>query len=183
MENGEAASMSKRAGRFTTMRDLLDEVGPDAVRCSMLSLQSRTPIVFDVDVAKSESRHNPAFYLQYAAARLASSARAHPVPMVDPQAFDDADRELMVKVALWPFQAQRAAQQLDPHIVFQAAMDLAQSTHALWATGNGAAHLRFAANPRRAAVAAAAAAALGAALHLLGIVPAERMARMEPKDA
>lgn len=180
MEDGEAVTMSKRAGRFATMRDLLDEVGPDAVRCSMLSLQPRTPIAFDIEVAKSDSKHNPAFYLQYAAARLASSARAHPVPQVDPSAFDDADRDLMVKIALWPFQAQRAAQHLDPHAVYQAAMGLAQSVHTLWAAGNGAARLRFAATPQRAAVAAAAASALGAALRLLGIVPLERMEREEP---
>lgn len=177
MEDGAPVTMSKRAGRFETLHDLVADLGSDSVRCSMVSRSAQTPMAFDLNVARSTAKDNPAFYLQYACARLASVARSQPNGRAKPMAFHDADRALMARVALWPFVVQRAAEQMDPHTVYQAAMDLASHVHALWSQAKTDPKLRLADTPERAGIAAAALSALSASVQLLGLVPAERMER------
>ena len=75
MKGGEEVKISKRAGTYVTLRDLIDEVGRDAVRFFLVSRRADTEFVFDVDLAKSQSEENPVYYVQYAHARI-SSARA-----------------------------------------------------------------------------------------------------------
>ena len=77
MRNGELVRMSKRAGTFVTLRDLLDEVGPDDVRFTMLTRKNDAPFDFDLVKATEQSRDNPVWYVQYGHARTRSVMR-HP---------------------------------------------------------------------------------------------------------
>jgi len=72
MKGGEEVKISKRAGTYVTLRDLIDEVGRDAVRFFLVSRRADTEFVFDVDLAKSQSEENPVYYVQYAHARVCS---------------------------------------------------------------------------------------------------------------
>jgi len=72
MKGGEEMKLSKRAGSYVTLRELLDEVGRDAARFFLLSRKADTEFVFDVDLAKSQSDENPVYYVQYAHARICS---------------------------------------------------------------------------------------------------------------
>ena len=72
MRGGEPVKMSKRAGSFITLREVVDEVGKDAVRFMMLTRKSDAPLDFDFDLVKDKSRDNPVFYVQYARARIFS---------------------------------------------------------------------------------------------------------------
>ena len=76
LKDGQPVRMSKRAGTFITLRDLLDEVGPDAVRFTMLTRKSDAQMEFDIDQAVAQTRENPVFYVQYAHARCRSVLRA-----------------------------------------------------------------------------------------------------------
>ena len=76
LKGGQPLRMSKRAGTFITLRDLLDEVGPDAVRFTMLTRKSDAQMEFDIDQAVAQTRENPVFYVQYAHARCRSVLRA-----------------------------------------------------------------------------------------------------------
>ena len=75
MKNGELVRMSKRAGTFVTLRDLLDEVGPDVVRFTMLTRKNDAPFDFDLAKATEQSRDNPVWYVQYGHARTRSVLR------------------------------------------------------------------------------------------------------------
>jgi arginyl-tRNA synthetase len=75
LRGGEPVRMSKRAGSFVTLRDLIDEVGRDAVRFTMLTRKSDAQMEFDLDLAVSHTRENPVFYVQYAHARCRSVLR------------------------------------------------------------------------------------------------------------
>ena len=70
MKGGEEVKISKRAGAYVTLRDLIDEVGRDATRFFLVSRRADTEFVFDVDLAKSQSEENPVYYVQYAHARI-----------------------------------------------------------------------------------------------------------------
>src|SRR5436853_5429287 len=72
MKGGEEMKISKRAGSYVTLRELIDEVGRDAVRFVLLSRKADAEFVFDIDLAKSQSEENPVYYVQYAHARICS---------------------------------------------------------------------------------------------------------------
>src|SRR5206468_4586762 len=72
MRGGEEVKISKRAGSYVTLRDLIDEVGRDAVRFFLVSRKAEAEFVFDIDLAKSQSEENPVYYVQYAHARICS---------------------------------------------------------------------------------------------------------------
>jgi len=72
MKGGEEMKISKRAGSYVTLRELIDEVGRDAVRFFLLSRKADADFVFDIDLAKSQSEENPVYYVQYAHARICS---------------------------------------------------------------------------------------------------------------
>jgi arginyl-tRNA synthetase len=75
MRGGQEVKISKRAGSYVTLRDLIDEVGRDATRFFLVSRKGDTEFVFDVDLAKSQSEENPVYYVQYAHARICSVLR------------------------------------------------------------------------------------------------------------
>jgi arginyl-tRNA synthetase len=156
LNNGEPVKMSKRAGTFVTMRDLLDEVGKDVVRFIMLTRKNDAPLDFDYAKVMEKSRENPVFYVQYAHARGRSIFR-HAKDMFPGADLSDAglatadlgrlqdSDEIGVLRALanWPRTVEGAALAHEPHRLAFYLYDLAAQFHALWHKGNDAAELRF----------------------------------------
>lgn len=152
MENGKPVKMSKRAGTFVTVRDVIDAVGADVIRFIMLTRRSDQTLDFDYAKVTEQSRDNPVFYVQYAHARACSVLRQPGINGEDVTGAGDAalDRltapaEMAVIKALasWPRLVVSAAQSHEPHRVAFYLMDLAASFHALWTAGREAAELRF----------------------------------------
>src|SRR5262249_20477383 len=124
LSGGEPVKMSKRAGEFITLRELVDEVGADNARYFFLMRSATTPLDFDLDLAKKQSDENPAYYVQYAHARIASLVRyaeGHGIEAPkDPASrvgLLDAPEELAVlkELALFPDMVRGAARARDPH--------------------------------------------------------------------
>ena len=101
MRGGQPVRMSKRAGTYVTMRDLLDEVGKDAVRFTMLTRKSDAQMEFDLDQAVAQTRDNPVFYVQYAHARCRSVLRAA-AEMFGPSDVTDAEPGRHPPGSRWP---------------------------------------------------------------------------------
>ena len=125
MKGGEEVRISKRAGSYVTVRDLVDEVGRDAVRFFLVSRRADSEFVFDVDLAKSQSEENPVYYVQYAHARIASVVEQwhaqHPGDPRDVSAADPAplvlarELRLMQRLGDYPDVVEAAARELAPH--------------------------------------------------------------------
>ena len=180
MKGGEEVKISKRAGSYVTLRDLIDEVGRDATRFFLVSRKADTEFVFDIDLAKSQSEENPVYYVQYAHARLCSvlaqaggSAPGHA----------DADlsvlespRELALLARLgdYPAALAHAAAELSPHLVSFYLRELAGDFHSYYNAERilvDDARLKHA----RIALAAAVKQVLGNGLALLGVSAPEKM--------
>jgi arginyl-tRNA synthetase len=123
MRAGEEVKISKRAGSYVTMRDLIDWVGRDAVRYFLIQRRADTEFIFDVELARAQSDENPVYYIQYAHARICSmvtqSGESEAVIAKADSAWLTAPSEfvLMQRLAEFPQMAQRAAQELSPHQV------------------------------------------------------------------
>jgi arginyl-tRNA synthetase len=139
MRGGEEMKISKRAGSYVTVRDLIDEVGRDAVRYFFLMRKGDSQLVFDVDLARSQSEENPVYYIQMAHARLSGIFR---VGELDPKSVtgDDVDFSLLalpeeqelVKALLdFPALVTGAAEALEPHRVASYLLETARKIH-LW---------------------------------------------------
>jgi arginyl-tRNA synthetase len=184
MKDGEPVRMSKRAGTFVELRDLIDEVGADAVRFIMLMRKSDAQMDFDLNVAVAQTRDNPVFYVQYAHARCRSVLRAAGEFEVG-AALDSlqAPEELALirRLIGWPRMVEQAAEAREPHRVAFYLYELAGDFHALWNAGREDAALRFlqAQKPvetaARVALVAATAVVLRAGLAVLGVHPVEEM--------
>ena len=146
MRGGEPVKMSKRAGSFITLREVVDEVGKDAVRFMMLTRKSDAPLDFDFDLVKDKSRDNPVFYVQYAHARIFSvmkNARELGWQVDDADlagaSFDalthEAELGLIQLLGTYPRMLAAAAQAREPHRVAFYLMDLAAAFHGLWNLG------------------------------------------------
>jgi arginyl-tRNA synthetase len=154
---GVPVKMSKRAGEFVTLREVVDEVGRDAVRFMMLFRKNDAPLDFDLAKVVEQSRDNPVFYVQYGHARGQSVFRnareAFPdlptdsgglVETADLELLSDpAELALMRQVALYPRVIEAASAAHEPHRIAFYLFDLASEFHALWTLGNAAPHLRF----------------------------------------
>ncbi len=154
---GEPVKMSKRAGDFVTLREVVDEVGRDAVRFMMLYRKNDAPLDFDLAKVIEQSRDNPVFYVQYGHARGQSVFRnAREVFRDLPRDIaeladeaelgrlsDPAELSLMRRIAMYPRVVEAAAQAHEPHRIAFYLYDLASEFHALWTLGNAAPHLRF----------------------------------------
>jgi arginyl-tRNA synthetase len=154
---GQPVKMSKRAGEFVTLREVVDEVGRDPVRFMMLFRKNDAALDFDLVKVLEQSRDNPVFYVQYGHARAQSvfrNARAAFADLPDDVAQladradlarlnDPAELALMRQVALYPRILAGAAAAHEPHRIAFYLFDLASEFHALWTLGNASPHLRF----------------------------------------
>ena len=191
---GEPVKMSKRAGDFVTLREVVDEVGVDPVRFMMLFRKNDAQLDFDLAKVIEQSRDNPVFYVQYAHARGKSVFRnakaAMPALSTDTAALagadisvlsDEAELALIKKLAQWPRLVEAAAEFHEPHRVAFYLYDLASSFHSLWNKGKDAPHLRFIMedNPKftiaRLSLVSGLVGVLASGLAILGVRAAEEM--------
>jgi arginyl-tRNA synthetase len=160
LRGGEPVKMSKRAGEFVTLREVVDEVGRDAVRFMMLYRKNDAPLDFDLAKAIEQSRDNPVFYVQYGHARGQSVFRnareVLPEPPEDPagrlallqeapleRLEDAAELALIRRLALYPRVVEQASSAHEPHRIAFYLYELASEFHAQWTRGNDLPHLRF----------------------------------------
>ncbi|MHA7886313.1 arginine--tRNA ligase [Roseicyclus sp.] len=184
----EELKMSKRAGTFVTLRDVVDMVGADVTRFVMLTRKNDAPLDFDVDKVREQSKDNPVFYVQYAHARICSVMRKAAEVDVFPGGADDlavlsdpAELALIAKLAEWPRLVESAAQSHEPHRVAFYLYDLASEFHALWNKGNAEPSLRFlqeddpAASRGKLALIRAVSIVISNGLGILGVTPVDKM--------
>lgn len=155
LRNGEPVKMSKRAGEFVTLRDVVDEVGRDPIRFMMLYRKNDATLDFDFAKVTEQSKENPVFYVQYASARCHSVFRQ----AAEQMGIDSADREsfaaaasrltdaaeigLIKKIAEYPRLIEGAAAAHEPHRLAFYLYDLASAFHGLWNRGADNPDLRF----------------------------------------
>jgi arginyl-tRNA synthetase len=195
MRGGEPVKMSKRAGSFITLREVVDEVGKDAVRFMMLTRKNDAPLDFDFDVVKDKSRDNPVFYVQYAHARICSVLRnakqaGFAAETLTDAALAEADLSsltdavelgLIRNLSHYPRMLASAAQAREPHRVAFYLMDLAAAFHALWNLGKERLDLRFIQEDdrdgtmARLALIRATAITIASGLDVIGVTPEEEM--------
>lgn len=191
-KDGQPFKMSKRAGTFVTLRDVVDRVGADVTRFVMLTRKNDASLDFDFDKVLEQSRDNPVFYVQYAHARVQSVMRraAEAGITADEATLNAADlgkitheAELAVakKLAEWPRLVEIAARTHEPHRVAFYLYELAGEFHALWNRGNDLPELRFlqaddaATSQSKMALARAVSIVISAGLGILGVTPAQEM--------
>ena len=190
-KNGEPFKMSKRAGTFVTLRDVVEQAGPDVTRFVMLTRKNDAPLDFDFDKVLEQSKDNPVWYVQYAHARVCSVLRkaAEAGIAVDDATLAGADLAklshegelaLARKIAEWPRLVEIAARGQEPHRVAFYLYELASDLHAHWNRGNEDISLRFiqedtATSQAKIALARAAGVVISAGLGILGVTPAEEM--------
>ncbi|TMC14494.1 MAG: arginine--tRNA ligase [Chloroflexi bacterium] len=179
--------MSKRAGRFVTLEELLDEVGRDAVRWFYLSRAPETMMEFDLELATTHNKTNPVYYVQYAHARLCGierTAAGRELPEVaDPDALEHPwELDLARQLAHWPDAVAEAARLMEPHRVPYFIYELADRVSTFYEAGNDNGDFRVVVDdPRltraRLELARAARATLRSGLDLVGVSAPERMER------
>jgi len=146
---GEPVKMSKRAGDFVTLADVLEEVGKDVVRFMMLTKRADTPLDFDFAKVVEASKDNPVFYVQYAHARIRSLKRKSAEAGVDLNApadldlLDEEELALVKRAAQYSRVIESAAMAHEPHRIAFFLYDLAAEFHALWNRGNDDPARRF----------------------------------------
>jgi arginyl-tRNA synthetase len=161
LRNGEPVKMSKRAGDFVTLREVVDEVGTDAVRFMMLYRKNDAVLDFDLAKVIEQSRDNPVFYVQYGHARghsIFRNAREEVLHDLPEEAegrlaylaaapvgrlTDPAELDLLRRLALYPRMIEGAAAAHEPHRIAFYLYDLASEFHALWTKGRDLPYLRF----------------------------------------
>ena len=184
-KNGAPFKMSKRAGTFITLRDVVEQVGSDVARFVMLTRKNDAPLDFDFDKAVEQSKENPVFYVQYAHARVRSVLRKAEAMHLDwsdnARLEDEAEFAVARKIAEWPRLVENAARNHEPHRVAFYLYDLASDFHALWNKGNENSALRFVQEDDAQATAAkialprAVSVVISNGLRILGVTPAEEM--------
>ncbi len=152
VKNGEPLKMSKRAGNFITAREVIDEVGADALRFIMLTRKNDAHFDFDLAKVIEHSKDNPIFYVQYAHARCCSvlrqAAEAGIVMKETSQTdleklSDESEIELIKKLASFPRVVEMAATSFEPHRIAFYLQELAAEFHALWNKGMDNPNLKF----------------------------------------
>ncbi|WP_433853307.1 arginine--tRNA ligase [Stenotrophomonas nitritireducens] len=184
MRGGEEVKLSKRAGSYLTLRDLIDEVGSDAVRWFLIARKPDSQLTFDIDLARQQSNDNPVFYVQYAHARVCSLLRQAQEKGLDydqaqglaalAQLDDAASLELMNEISRYPEVVEAAGVSLEPHLVAQYLRELAHAFHT-WYHGTPVLVDDAAARNARLALACAARQTLANGLGLLGVSAPEKM--------
>lgn len=190
-KDGAPFKMSKRAGTFVTLRDVVEMAGADVTRFIMLTRKNDVALDFDFDKVLEQSKDNPVFYVQYANARINSVLRkaAEAGIAVDRAALTAADHAildhtaelaLMKKLAEWPRLVEIAARNNEPHRVAFYLYELASDLHGLWNRGNDELSLRFvqddkAISQAKIALAQSVGVVICAGLAILGVTPVEEM--------
>jgi arginyl-tRNA synthetase len=187
---GEPVRMSKRAGEFVTLRDVVEEVGSDVVRFMMLYRKNEAPLDFDFAKVTEQSKDNPVFYVQYAHARICSVFRKAEEQGIRTQDFADVDFALLTDeselrltrtIAAFPRLLEAAAAAHEPHRISFYLHELASEFHAFWNKGKESPHLRFIVEGdtrttmTRLAFLTAIRYCLANGLGILGLTPAEDM--------
>ena len=192
LRHGEPVRMSKRAGTFVALRDVVDEVGPDPVRFMMLMRKNDSPLDFDLAKVVEQSKDNPVFYVQYAHARAASVFRnaREAFPDLGEAAIRSADLarladpgeiDIIKRLARYPRVIESAAREREPHRLPFYLFDLASAFHQQWARGNESPHLRFiqpedgGVTAARLAIVAATQRVIASGLSVLGVQAPEEM--------
>ncbi len=191
-KGGEPFKMSKRAGNFVTLRDVVEQVGPDVTRFAMLTRKNDAPLDFDFDKVLEQSKDNPVFYVQYAHARASSVlARAAEAGLDTGDAAlagagldalgAPGELRLIRRAAEWPRQVEAAAAAHEPHRIAFYLNDLASEFHSLQHQGKLDPELRFIregapeATRARLALVRATQVVISAGLGILGVTPMEEM--------
>ncbi len=194
LDKGRPVKMSKRAGSFVTVRDVVEEVGRDVVRFIMLTRKNEAPLDFDFAKVTEQSRDNPVFYVQYAHARACSVMRNAVEELegadlsdtalrgADLSRLDDAAELAVVKqLAGWPRVVETAAAAHEPHRIAFYLYDLASAFHGLWTKGKDNESLRFIVHDdkpltlTRLALVRGVALVVASGLQVAGVVPVEEM--------
>jgi arginyl-tRNA synthetase len=139
MRGGEEVKISKRAGSYVTLRDLIDEVGRDATRYFLAARKADGQLTFDIDLARSQSSDNPVYYIQYAHARVCSIFRKleaeeqrwnQETGLAALSALTlETEKEIMVKIGRFPEIVRKAAENNEPHMIANYMYDLAGDFH------------------------------------------------------
>ncbi|ARO15210.1 arginyl-tRNA synthetase [Ketogulonicigenium robustum] len=191
-KNGEPFKMSKRAGTFVTLRDVVEQAGADVTRFVMLTRKNDAPLDFDFDKVLEQSKDNPVFYVQYAHARVHSvlrRARDAGLDVSDAALIGadlsrlghEAELKVMRQLAEWPRLIEIAARGNEPHRIAFYLYELASDFHALWNRGNDDTSLRFLqegdaeTSQAKIALIRAVAVVISAGLGILGVTPAEEL--------
>ena len=195
IRGGEVVKMSKRSGTFITLREVVDEVGPDVVRFIMLYRKNDASLDFDFDKVQEQSKDNPVFYVQYAHARIHSVLyRKIPkempeldIPNIDPSnedlslLVDSGEMALVKRLAQYPRIVEQAASTHEPHRIAFYLYELAADLHTQWNRGTEKPELRFISDGNkkvtgaRAVLLVAIAKTLASGLGILGVHPIEEM--------
>jgi len=194
MRGGEPLKMSKRAGTFVTVREVVEEVGKDVFRFIMLTRKNDMPLDFDFAKVTEQSKDNPVFYVQYAHARARSAIRKASAEM--PEAYAASKQltpELLARLSHpqelaliqlmcgWPRLIESAALAMEPHRIAFYVQELAAAFHGFWALGNEDIGLRFLVKDdinttaARVALAQAVSLVIASGLMVLGVEPVEEM--------
>ncbi|HET7651325.1 MAG TPA: arginine--tRNA ligase [Gammaproteobacteria bacterium] len=144
MRGGEDVKLSKRAGSYVTLRDLIDEAGCDATRFFLIARKPDSQLVFDIDLARSQTNDNPVYYIQYAHARIASVFRqlAEKGLHYDPEngarqlarLIESHEQTLMTELSRLPEMVEIAARNLEPHLIAQYLREVATAFHTWYDT-------------------------------------------------
>ena len=190
--NGEPFKMSKRAGTFVTLRDVVEQAGADVTRFMMLTRKNDVALDFDFAKVLEQSKDNPVFYVQYANARINSVLRKARDAGIDTsdtalanadltQLSHPAEIDMAQQIAEWPREVEIAARGNEPHRIAFYLYELASEFHGLWNKGNDDASLRFlqegnaATSSAKIALARATGVVISAGLAILGVTPVEEM--------
>jgi arginyl-tRNA synthetase len=190
MDGGQPLKMSKRAGRIVTLRDVVDEVGPDVFRFIMLTRKNDAALDFDLQKVVEQSKDNPVFYVQYAHARIRSVFRhaeaagtatdgLADAPLA--RLADEGERAVLAAIAQYPRMLVLAAQHREPHRIAFYLEELAGAVHRLWTRGKEDPSLRFLVEDdpeltrARLALLAGARSVVAGGLRVLGVEPVDAM--------
>ena len=191
-KEGKPLKMSKRSGAFVTLRDVVDEVGPDVTRFVMLTRRNDSVLDFDFDKVLEQSRENPVFYVQYAHARIKSvlrNAKKSGINVSDTSLLKadfsrlshEMQRSLVKKLAEWPRIVELASKTFEPHRIALYLNELSAVLHSLWNLGNNDGSMRFIdesdhdSTLAKIALVSACAIVISSGLGILGVKPVNEM--------